>query len=93
MAQYTLTGFDASAHMAEETHSASRMAAVGMYLSVVVSVIVGFVLLVAITFAIPSQTGVQAQFTYITTYIWATSMSTHWADVLLFIGVWPSSSA
>ena len=57
MAQYTITGFDASAHMAEETHQASRMAAVGMYMSVVVSVIFGFVLLVAVTFAIPSTQG------------------------------------
>ena len=38
MAQYTITGFDASAHMAEETQQASRIAAVGMYMSVVVSV-------------------------------------------------------
>ena len=29
----------------------------------------------------------QAQFTYITTYIWQTSMGTHWAEVLLFIVV------
>ena len=87
MAQYTLTGYDASAHMSEETHSASRAAAVGMLWSVIVSVIAGFILLVAITFAIPSRTGVQAQFTYITTYIWQTSMGTHWAEVLLFIVV------
>ena len=53
MAQYTITGYDASAHMAEETHQASRMAAVGMVLAVVVSVIAGFILLVAVTFAIP----------------------------------------
>ena len=57
MSQYTITGFDASAHMAEETHKASRMAAVGMYMSVVVSVVFGFVLLVAVTFAIPSTQG------------------------------------
>ena len=56
MAQYTLTGYDASAHMSEETHKASRSAAVGMLWSVIVSVIAGFILLVAITFAIPSQT-------------------------------------
>jgi amino acid transporter len=87
MAQYTLTGYDASAHMSEETHKASRSAAVGMLWSVVVSVVAGFVLLVAITFAIPSQTGVQKQFAYITTYIWQTSMGTHWAEVLLFIVV------
>jgi amino acid transporter len=87
MAQYTLTGYDASAHMAEETHQASRSAAVGMIWSVIISVIAGFVLLTAITFAIPDQTKVQEQFTYITTYIWQTSMSTHWAEVLLFIVV------
>ena len=58
-----------------------------MIWSVVVSVIAGFILLVAITFAIPSKTGVQGQFTYITTYIWQTSMGTHWAEVLLFIVV------
>ena len=87
MAQYTLTGYDASAHMSEETHKASRAAAVGMIWAVVASVIAGFILLLAITFAIPSQTGVQKQFTYITTYIWQTSMGTHWAEVLLFIVV------
>ena len=42
MAQYTITGFDASAHMAEETNQASRLAAVGMYMAVVASVVFGF---------------------------------------------------
>ena len=87
MAQYTLTGYDASAHMSEETHSASRGAATGMLYSVVVSVVAGFILLVAITFAIPNKTEVQTQFTYITTYIWQTSMSKTWAEFLLFIVV------
>ena len=87
MAQYTLTGYDASAHMSEETHAASRSAATGILWSVVVSVIAGFILLVAITFAIPNKTEVQTQFTYITTYIWETSMSRHWAETLLFIVV------
>ncbi len=87
MAQYTLTGYDASAHMSEETHSASRGAATGMLYSVIVSVVAGFILLVAITFAIPNKTEVQTQFTYITTYIWQTSMSKTWAEFLLFIVV------
>ena len=52
MSQYTITGFDASAHMAEETAKASRMAAVGMYMSVVASVFFGWILLLAVTFAI-----------------------------------------
>src|SRR5438874_7548475 len=55
MAQYTITGYDASAHMSEETRQASRAAAWGIVMSVVVSVIFGFLLLVAVTFAIPSD--------------------------------------
>jgi amino acid permease (GABA permease) len=52
MAQYTYTGYDASAHVAEETHDASRAAPRGIVMSVVVSVLAGFVLLFAITWAI-----------------------------------------
>jgi amino acid transporter len=52
MAQYTYTGYDASAHVAEETHDASRAAPRGLVMSVVVSVLGGFVLLFAITWAI-----------------------------------------
>jgi len=87
MAQYTITGFDASAHMAEETAQASRMAAVGMVMSVVMSVIFGFLLLVAVTFAIPDTQGVIDAGGYAVTYIWETSMSAGWAKFLLFIAV------
>ncbi|MEU4214643.1 amino acid permease [Actinoplanes sp. NPDC026623] len=52
MAQYTYTGYDASAHVAEETHDAARAAPRGIVMSVVVSVIAGFILLVAITWSI-----------------------------------------
>src|SRR3954451_11915807 len=52
MAQYTYTGYDASAHVAEETHDASNAAPRGIVMSVVVSVIAGFVLLFAITWSI-----------------------------------------
>jgi amino acid transporter len=87
MAQYTITGFDASAHMAEETGQASRMAAIGMVMSVVVSVVFGFLLLVAVTFAIPDTQGVIDAGGYAVTYIWETSMSRRWAEFLLFIAV------
>jgi amino acid transporter len=87
MAQYTITGFDASAHMAEETHQASRMAAVGMYMSVVVSVIFGFILLVAVTFAVPSTGGALDNIGAVVPWIWKTSMSENWSGVLLFICV------
>ncbi len=85
MAQYTLTGYDASAHMAEETHKASRSAAVGMVWAVIVSVIAGFVLLVAVTFAVPDTAGAVSAGTNVVTYIWDTSMGRTWAEFLLFI--------
>lgn len=53
MAQYTYTGYDASAHVAEETKGASLSAPRGLVMSVVVSVVGGFVLLYAITASIP----------------------------------------
>jgi amino acid permease (GABA permease) len=54
LAQYTLTGFDASAHMTEETRDASRAGPRGIVMSIVVSVVAGWVLLIGLTFAIQS---------------------------------------
>jgi amino acid transporter len=85
MAQYTITGYDASAHMSEETRGAARAAAWGIVMSVVVSVIFGFALLVAVTFAIPDTKGAIGAGGNIVTYIWETSMSRKWAEFLLVI--------
>ncbi len=86
MAQYTITGFDASAHMSEETRNASRTAAIGMVMSVVVSVVFGFILLVAVTFAIPGPAeDVALQYVFAVKYIWEQSMGTQWAEFLLVI--------
>ena len=74
MAQYTITGFDASAHLSEETKGAARGAALGIVMSVVVSVVFGFILLVAVTFAVPDVAGhasPPAQFAV--QYIWQTA--------------------
>ena len=87
MAQYTITGFDASAHLAEETKNASRGAAVGMYMSVVASVIFGFILLVAVTLAIPSTEGAVENLGFLVPWIWSESMNQGWAEALLFICV------
>ena len=87
MSQYTITGFDASAHMAEETRTASRSAAVGMYMSVVVSVIFGFVLLFAVTLAIPSTQGAVDNLGFLVPWSWQEAMSQRWAEFLLFICV------
>ena len=52
LAQYTFTGYDASAHMTEETHSAARSGPRGIVMSIIVSLIAGWVLLIGVTFAI-----------------------------------------
>jgi amino acid permease (GABA permease) len=52
LAQYTFTGYDASAHMTEETHDAARSGPRGIVMSIVVSLIAGWILLIGITFAI-----------------------------------------
>ncbi len=57
MAQYTFTGYDASAHLSEETHDASLSAPRGIVFSVVVSLVAGFVLLFAVTWAIQDYKG------------------------------------
>jgi amino acid permease (GABA permease) len=59
MAQYTISGFDASAHVAEETRDAARSAPRGIVMSVVASVVAGFLLLFALTWAIQDYTGAQ----------------------------------
>jgi amino acid transporter len=87
LSQYTITGFDASAHMAEETRQASRQAAIGMYMSVVVSVVFGWILLLAVTFAIPSTEGALENIGIVVPWIWSESMGQNWADTLLFICV------
>src|ERR1700734_4074974 len=52
MAQYTFTGYDASAHMTEETHNAARSGPRGIVMSIVISLIAGWILLIGVTFAI-----------------------------------------
>lgn len=52
-AQWTYTGYDASAHVAEETVLARKNCAWGVFLSVAVSAVVGYAMLLALTWAIP----------------------------------------
>jgi amino acid permease (GABA permease) len=89
MAQYTYTGYDASAHVAEETRDASRSAPRGIVMSVVVSVLAGFVLLFAITWAIQDYAKEQA--TALTNLppaqIFIDAAGRHLGEFLLFICV------
>ena len=60
LAQYTFTGYDASAHIAEETKSASVEAPKGIVRSVWVSLLAGWILLIAITAAIQDYAATRA---------------------------------
>ena len=52
LSMFTFTGYDASAHLAEETHDPARRTPRGILTSVAVSAVAGYLLLVAITLAI-----------------------------------------
>jgi amino acid transporter len=51
LTMYTITGYDASAHLSEETQGAEDSAAKGVWRSVLYSAIFGWILLLAVTFA------------------------------------------
>src|SRR5437762_1702902 len=52
-AQWTYTGYDASAHLSEETVGAKKSAAWGVFLSVAVSAVFGYALLLVLTWCMP----------------------------------------
>jgi amino acid transporter len=51
LTMYTITGYDASAHLSEETNDAAQSAAKGVWRSVFYSAVIGWIVLLAITFA------------------------------------------
>ncbi len=57
MSQYTITGFDASAHLSEETRNASWSAPVGVLTSIGVSSLFGFFLILSLLFSIQDFQG------------------------------------
>jgi amino acid transporter len=88
LTQYTITGFDASAHLSEETDQASKAAAKGIWRSILYSVIGGYILLLCVVFAIPNTAegqpdnalaglGVQP--------IFLSALGQNWATLVLFI--------
>jgi amino acid transporter len=52
LACWTFTGYDASAHVSEETHDPSRNAPWGMVLAVLISGVAGYAMLLAVTLTI-----------------------------------------
>jgi amino acid permease (GABA permease) len=52
LAQYTFTGYDASAHMTEETNNAAVSGPRGIVWSIIISLVAGWILLIGVTGAI-----------------------------------------
>jgi len=86
-AQYTFTGYDASAHMSEETQNASRSAARGVIMSIVVSAVFGYILALGVTFAIQSVTTTTGAGIFAVKQVFLDSLGLRTAEVMLFITV------
>jgi len=88
-AQWTYTGYDASAHVAEETVMARLNSAWGVFLSVAVSAVVGYIVLLALTWSIPEgKVAETAADAYPVLYIVYNNLSSFFAHVVaIIIGV------
>ncbi|MDA8323052.1 MAG: amino acid permease [Actinomycetota bacterium] len=86
LAQYTFTGYDASAHMTEETHKAATAGPRGIVMSIVVSLIAGWALLIGVTFAIQNYTK-EVGATVAPAQIWADAIGLTGAKLLLLIAI------
>jgi amino acid transporter len=88
-AQWTYTGYDASAHIAEETVMARYNCAWGVFLSVAVSAVVGYILLLILTWCIPKgDVAATANDAYPVLYVAYQNLSKFLADVVaIIIGV------
>jgi amino acid permease (GABA permease) len=88
MAQYTFTGYDASAHMTEETHNASRSGPRGIVMSILISLIAGWVLLIGVTFAIQKGNYVnEATAVVAPGQIWIDAIGRTGAELLLLVAI------
>jgi amino acid transporter len=84
LTQYTITGYDASAHLSEETKSAANAAAKGIWRSIFYSAIGGWVLLLTFLFAVQDEGGVTAGGGGVAV-IFNQALSANWAGTVLLI--------
>jgi amino acid transporter len=84
LTQYTITGYDASAHLSEETKSAANSAAKGIWRSIFYSAIGGWILLLAFLFAVQDQAGVTSGGGAVAV-IFNQALTTHVAGLVLII--------
>ena len=88
LTQYTITGFDASVHLSEETQGAAKTAAKAIWQSIFYSAVGGYILLLAVTFAIPQVDGAPDYASIPAggvAYIFDTALGSTWGGLLLFI--------
>jgi amino acid transporter len=86
LTQYTITGYDASAHISEETHGADGSAPKGVWRSVFYSAIIGYVVLLAITFA-AADTGKVSEGGGSVFAVFENAMGTGWVEFVLIVAV------
>jgi amino acid transporter len=86
LTQYTITGFDASAHISEETHGASTAAAKGVWRSIFYSALIGWVVLLAITFSVTNVDGANEALGFAPTLL-VDALGTGWGKFVLIISV------
>jgi amino acid transporter len=86
LTQYTITGFDASAHISEETHGASTAAAKGVWRSIFYSAVIGWILLLAITFSVANVDKANKAFGFAPTLL-TEALGTGWGKFVLIISV------
>ncbi|KLI05965.1 amino acid permease [Mycolicibacterium conceptionense] len=84
LTQYTITGYDASAHLSEETKSAANAAAKGIWQSIFYSAIGGWILLLSFLFAVQNSDEVSANGGAVAT-IFTQALGSKWAGVVLLI--------
>jgi amino acid transporter len=84
LTQYTITGYDASAHLSEETKSAADGAAKGIWRSIFYSAIGGWILLLAFLFAVNDSDAVSAGGGAVVG-IFNQAMDSQWVAIVLLI--------
>jgi amino acid transporter len=84
LTQYTITGYDASAHLSEETQGAANGAAKGIWRSIFYSAIGGYVLLLSFVFAVQNGDEVTAGGGGVQ-IIFDQALGSKWAGVVLLI--------
>ena len=87
LTMYTITGYDASAHVSEETVEAEQAAAKSVWQSVASSAVIGWFVLLAITFAATDVKAVNEALGGSIAVFTSAEMNQNWAEAIILIAV------